>query len=115
MLCRVGRGNGGGYRAVDNLYDVVVVGAGPAGLSAACLLARSRRSVLVVDAGDPRNATAARVHNYLAREGAAPADLLAAGVADVVGYGGRVVSGWVVSACRLESELPGGARFTVRL
>ena len=49
-------------------YDVVVVGGGAAGLSGAVALARSRRSVLVVDAGDPRNAPAAHVHNFLSRD-----------------------------------------------
>ena len=50
-------------------YDVVVVGGGAAGLSGAVALARSRRSVLVVDAGDPRNAPASHVHNFLSRDG----------------------------------------------
>ncbi|HEX6366502.1 MAG TPA: FAD-dependent oxidoreductase, partial [Agromyces sp.] len=60
-------------------YDVVVVGGGAAGLSGAVALARSRRTVLVVDAGRPRNAPADGVHNYLGREGARPADLVADG------------------------------------
>ncbi|MGB6022929.1 MAG: NAD(P)-binding protein, partial [Ornithinimicrobium sp.] len=51
--------------AATETVDVVVVGGGPAGLSAAKILARSRRSALVVDAGDVRNAPAAGVHNYL--------------------------------------------------
>ena len=50
-------------------YDVVVVGGGPAGLTAALTLARARRSVLVVDAGAPRNASAEHVHNDLGRDG----------------------------------------------
>ena len=60
-------------------YDVLVVGGGPAGLSAGVALARSLRSVLVVDAGRPRNATAAGVHNYLGRENVSPFDLMADG------------------------------------
>lgn len=48
-------------------YDVVVVGGGTAGLSAALTLARARRAVAVVDAGQPRNAPAAQLHNYLSR------------------------------------------------
>ena len=83
---------------MDENYDVVVIGGGTAGLSGAVALARSRRTVLVVDAGSPRNAPAAGVHNYLGREGARPADLVADGRAELAGYGGRVVSGVVSSA-----------------
>ena len=64
---------------VDKVYDVVVVGGGPAGLSRALALARGRRSVLVVDGGNQRNALAGHVHNYLAAEGTPPGELLAAG------------------------------------
>ncbi len=85
-------------------YDVVVVGGGAAGLSGALALARARRSVLVVDGGQPRNAPAAHVHNYLSRDGAAPSELLAAGRAEVTGYGGRIISGSVASAARLEGQ-----------
>ena len=84
--------------ALDEQYDVIVVGGGAAGLSAGLTLGRARRSVLVVDAGSPRNAPAGHVHNYLAREGTPPLELLAAGRAEVAQYGGRVVSGTVVSA-----------------
>ena len=73
--------------------DVVIVGGGAAGLSAAVALARSRRSVVVVDAGEPRNAPAAGAHNVLGREGVAPLDLLAAGRREAEGYGARVVDG----------------------
>jgi thioredoxin reductase/SAM-dependent methyltransferase len=79
-------------------WDVVVVGGGAGGLSAALTLARSRRRVLVVDAGDPRNAPAAGVHNYLGREGTPPAELTAIGRAEVESYGGVVREGRVVSA-----------------
>ena len=67
----------------------VVVGGGAAGLSGAVALARSRRSVLVVDAGDPRNAPAGHVHNFLTRDGTPPAEIYAAGRAEVTRYGGR--------------------------
>jgi thioredoxin reductase len=79
-------------------YDVVVIGGGPAGLGGALLLARSRRSVLVVDAGDPRNVPAAHIHSFLTRDGTPPAEFLAAGRAEVRGYGGDVVDGTVVAA-----------------
>jgi thioredoxin reductase/SAM-dependent methyltransferase len=85
---------------VDQAYDVLVVGGGAAGLSGALALSRARRSVLVVDAGEPRNAPAGHVHNYLAREGTPPAELLAAGRDEVIRYGGQIVAGSVESASR---------------
>lgn len=85
---------------IDESYDVVVVGGGAAGLSAALVLGRSRRSVLVIDAGEPRNAPAAHMHNYLGREGARPAELLAAGRDEVRRYGAEVRGGRVSSASR---------------
>jgi thioredoxin reductase len=87
---------------MDEQYDVVVVGGGAAGLSGALALSRARRSVLVVDEGAPRNARAGHVHNYLGREGATPAELLASGRAEVAGYGGQFVDGRVASAERVD-------------
>ena len=58
-------------------YDVVIVGAGPAGLSAALMLGRCRRSVLVCDTGRPRNAAAQSIHGYLTRDGVPPQEFLA--------------------------------------
>ena len=86
---------------MDENFDVVVIGGGAAGLSGAVALARSRRSVVVVDSGSPRNAPAAGVHNYLGREDARPADLLSDGRAEVAGYGGHVVAGEVTGARRV--------------
>ncbi|WP_432051027.1 FAD-dependent oxidoreductase [Verrucosispora sp. NA02020] len=85
---------------MDDEYDVVVVGGGAAGLAGALALARARRSVLVVDAGAPRNAPADRVHNYLGREGTPPAELTATGRAEVTGHGGHVVDGRVEAVTR---------------
>ena len=82
--------------------DVVVIGGGAAGLSGALVLARARRSVVVIDAGQPRNAPAAGVHGFLTREGTPPAELLATGRAEVEGYGGRIVRGEVTTARRTE-------------
>jgi thioredoxin reductase/SAM-dependent methyltransferase len=77
----------------DDSYDVVVIGGGAAGLAAAVALLRSRRSVLLIDAGDPRNAPAGHVHNFLTRDGTSPGDLYAAGRAEVAAYGGQVARG----------------------
>jgi thioredoxin reductase len=57
-------------------YDCIVVGAGPAGLSGALMLGLCRRSVLVCDAGQPRNARSIRVHGYLTRDGTEPGEFL---------------------------------------
>ncbi len=84
----------------DEIYDVVVVGGGAAGLGGALALARARRSVLVVDAGEPRNAPAGHVHNYLAREGTPPAELMAAGRDEAIRYGAKIVAGRVEAAAR---------------
>ncbi|GAA0845244.1 bifunctional NAD(P)/FAD-dependent oxidoreductase/class I SAM-dependent methyltransferase [Streptosporangium amethystogenes subsp. fukuiense] len=89
---------------MEEKYDVVVVGGGAAGLSGALTLGRARRSVLVVDAGAPRNAPAGHVHNYLGREGTPPGELLAVGRAEVTGYGGEIVTGTVTSVHRLEGD-----------
>jgi len=81
---------------VRDRYDVVVIGGGPAGLSAATALGRSRRSVLVIDSGEPRNAPAAHAHNVFTRDGTPPLELLAAGRAEVLRYGGEIEPGAVV-------------------
>jgi thioredoxin reductase len=94
---------------LTDVYDVIIIGGGAAGLSAALVLARSRRSVLVLDAGEPRNAPAAGVHGLLSRDGLAPMELLELGRAEVRGYGGQVVHAEVSSAARV------GDRFAVTL
>ncbi|MFO7445453.1 MAG: NAD(P)/FAD-dependent oxidoreductase [Ignavibacteriaceae bacterium] len=58
------------------MYDVIIVGGGPAGLSAALVLGRSRRHVLVCDTGKPRNAKAELMHGYLSRDGINPLEFL---------------------------------------
>jgi thioredoxin reductase len=71
-------------------YDVVVIGGGGAGLSAALTLARTRRSVLVIDDGSPRNAAAEGVHGLLTREGMKPADFVRVARAEVESYGTEI-------------------------
>jgi thioredoxin reductase len=68
-------------------YDVVIVGGGPAGLSAALVLGRSRRRVLVFDHGRYRNAASRRMRGYLSRDGIRPARLIAIGRREVGAYG----------------------------
>jgi thioredoxin reductase len=84
------------------MYEVVVIGGGAAGLSGALTLGRARRRVVVVDAGEPRNAPADGVHGFLTRDGVPPAELVALGRAEVERYGVEVVDGRVASAVRDE-------------
>jgi thioredoxin reductase len=79
----------------EGSYDVVIVGGGAAGLSAALVLGRARRRVAVIDAGAPRNAPAAHMQGFLSRDGMPPAELLATGRAEVSGYGVELVDGAV--------------------
>jgi thioredoxin reductase len=58
------------------MYDAIIVGAGPAGLSAALILGRSRRQVLVCDTGRPRNAVSQAIHGFLSRDGVSPQEFL---------------------------------------
>lgn len=83
---------------LNGSYDVVVIGGGAAGLSAGLMLGRARRSVVVIDAGAPRNAPAEGVHGLFAREGMSPLELAERGQAEVRQYGGHVVSGEVTGA-----------------
>src|SRR5689334_6197043 len=78
-------------------YDVIVVGGGAAGLSAALVLGRARRRVAVVDAGAPRNAPATHMHGFLSRDGMSPVELLVAGRAEAAAYGVEFISGHVAS------------------
>jgi thioredoxin reductase len=76
-------------------YDVAVIGGGAAGLSAALVLSRARRKIVVVDAGNPRNAPATHMHGYLSRDGLPPGELLGYGRKEVEHYGGEILDGTV--------------------
>lgn len=80
--------------------DVLIIGGGSAGLSAALILTRARRRVLIIDSGAPRNRFAAQMHGVLGHDGASPLDLLERGRADVAGYGGEFIRGEVQSVER---------------
>jgi len=89
---------------VQRHCDVAIVGGSAAGLAAALQLGRQRRSVIVIDAGEPRNAPAAHLHSYLGREGRPPSELTAIGRDEVRSYGGEVVPGRVVDVTRTDDE-----------
>ncbi|MFF3515314.1 NAD(P)/FAD-dependent oxidoreductase [Streptomyces sp. NPDC002573] len=101
-------------------YEVVVVGGGPAGLSAALVLGRARRRTLVVDAGEPRNAPAAHLQGYLSRDGMPPADLLAVGREEIARYGVELVRDQAVDVVRdpggeFDVTLAGGSSVHARM
>ena len=90
------------HRTAERHCDVAVVGGSAAGLAAALQLSRQRRSVIVIDAGEPRNAPAAHMHSYLGHEGVPPSELISIGREEVRSYGGEVVDGRVVEVTRTD-------------
>lgn len=103
---------------VQRHCEVLVVGGSAAGLAAALQISRQRRSVIVVDAGEPRNAPAAAMHSFLGRDGTPPAELTDAGRDEVRRYGGEVLSGRVVAVVHddagFRAELTGGHSIVAR-
>jgi thioredoxin reductase len=96
-------------------HDVIVVGGGAAGLSAALVLGRARRRVAVIDSGKPRNAPAAHMHGYLSRDGMSPAALLERGREEAGGYGVEFASDAVVSVeAGFSVQLAGGDTIEAR-
>lgn len=92
-------------------YEVIVIGGGAAGLSAALVLGRARRRTLVVDAGEPRNAPAAHMQGFLSRDGMSPAQFLATGREEIARYGVALVRGRAADVTRDDD----GRSFTVAL
>src|SRR3954451_19631003 len=96
-------------------FDVAIIGGGAAGLSAALVLGRARRTVALIDAGSPRNAPAAHMHGFISRDGMPPADLLAAARGELRNYGVEIVSDEVIATeGEFELQLAGGDRLTAR-
>lgn len=107
------------HRLVERHCDVAVVGGSAAGLAAALQLGRQRRSVIVVDAGAPRNAPATHMHSYLGHDGLPPATLLRVAREEVRRYGGEVLDGRAVDVVRTDDgrfrvELAGGHALVAR-
>lgn len=104
--------------AMTQKFDVAVLGGGAAGLSGAVVLGRGGRSVVVIDAGSPRNASAGGVHGFLSRDGTSPLELVEIGRAEVKRYGGLVLPATAVAARRsddgFEVSLDDGRSVTAR-
>lgn len=84
--------------------DVAVIGGSAAGLAAALQLGRQRRSVIVIDSDEPRNAPAAHMHGYLGHDGLPPTELTAIGREEVRSYGVEVLTGRAVDATRRDAD-----------
>ncbi|MFH9817584.1 NAD(P)/FAD-dependent oxidoreductase [Streptomyces sp. NPDC017230] len=95
--------------------DVVVIGGGAAGLNGALMLARSRRSVIVIDSGTPRNAPATAMHGFIVLDGTPPPEILGRGREQVRQYGGRITFGEVAAAEPSAPSADGDLRFAVTL
>jgi thioredoxin reductase len=95
------------FHPIERYCDVAVIGGSAAGLAAALQLGRQRRSVIVVDSGEPRNSRAAHMHGYLGHEGLPPSELTALGREEVRRYGGEVLAG---AATRVTPTDAGGFR-----
>src|SRR3954463_5910707 len=86
-------------------FDVAIVGGGPAGLSAAVILARACRRVVLFDHGKPRNYAARAVHGFLGLDGISPADLRTRGRQEALSYGVEINDCKVTSAeCLIDDQ-----------
>ncbi|HEX2269166.1 MAG TPA: NAD(P)/FAD-dependent oxidoreductase [Pyrinomonadaceae bacterium] len=88
----------------NDLYDCIVIGAGPAGLSASLFLARYRRRTLTFHHNSPRNEYAHGIHGFLGHDGISPAELLARGRDEVTAYGGLIIESCVTGIEPLSND-----------
>lgn len=102
----------------DELWDVVIIGGGAGGLSAALILSRARRRVLVLDAQEPRNRFAPHMHGVLSRDGYSPLDLVADGRREVIAADGVIETARVIETRAIDDGFEliteAGARITGR-
>lgn len=91
-------------------YDVVIVGGGPAGLNAALILGRARKKVILFDAGSPRNAAAIGIHNFVTRDGIAPAEFRRAAREQL-----RPYASVEVEDARVDAITPEGGLFVAQI
>src|SRR5690349_19210932 len=89
---------------VDELYDCIIIGAGPAGLSASLFLARYLRRTLTFHHNSPRNQYAHGIHGFLGHDGIHPAELLARGRDEVSSYGGLIIEACVTAVEQVSPE-----------
>ena len=89
---------------VDDPYDCIVIGAGPAGLSASLFLARYLRRTLTFHHNSPRNEYAHGVHGFLGHHGIRPNELLARGRDEVTSHGGLIIEACVNKVERVSDE-----------
>ena len=95
---------------VEVPFDCIVIGAGPAGLSASLFLARYRRKVLTIHHNSPRNIYSHGVHGFLGHHDIAPAELLSRGREEVLGHGGKIIE-----ACATKIENSGADLFKIEV
>lgn len=105
-------------RIEDELWDVLIIGGGAAGLSAALILSRARRRVLVLDTQVPRNRFAPHMHGVLSRDGYSPLDLVADGRREVMAADGVIETARVIETSAIDDGFEviteAGARITAR-